>query len=296
MPNHAARAADSLPSGGFPGGVFGHAVPNALLRIRMRLDIKLISTDFDGTLFAEFENPPIPAELQRLLGELQAAGAKWAINTGRDMSSLMEALGRANIGVEPDYLVLVEREIHLHHESQYLPLEHWNSACTRDHAGVFERIRPDLPALIDWINHHFHARIYEDAFSPLCLIAGNNGDMDRIHDYLAAYCQRVPELALVRNDVYARFSHRAYNKGTALAELTRQLGLTPAQVLAAGDHLNDLPMLSREYAHMVAAPANAVEPVKAAVRREGGYLSRASHGQGVAEAIKYYLAERGTAG
>src|SRR5947209_9945079 len=85
--------------------------------------LKLISTDFDGTLFAEFENPPIPADLQELIAALQAQGAKWVINTGRDMSSLMEALGRAGITIEPDYLVLVEREIYLHQESQYLGLE-----------------------------------------------------------------------------------------------------------------------------------------------------------------------------
>ena len=29
--------------------------------------IKLISTDFDGTLFAEFESPPIPQSLQQLI-------------------------------------------------------------------------------------------------------------------------------------------------------------------------------------------------------------------------------------
>src|SRR6185369_16178747 len=91
--------------------------------------IKLITTDFDGTLFAEFENPPIPEKLQRLIGDLQAQGAKWVINTGRDMSSLMEALGRAGISVEPDYLVLVEREIHFHQDSQYIALEEWNAGC-----------------------------------------------------------------------------------------------------------------------------------------------------------------------
>jgi hydroxymethylpyrimidine pyrophosphatase-like HAD family hydrolase len=57
--------------------------------------IKLISTDFDGTIFAEFHDPPVPLRLQQLIAELQAAGAKWAINTGRDLSSLMEALGRS---------------------------------------------------------------------------------------------------------------------------------------------------------------------------------------------------------
>jgi hydroxymethylpyrimidine pyrophosphatase-like HAD family hydrolase len=54
------------------------------------LPIRLISTDFDGTLFAEFESPPIPAELTDLIARLQAQGAKWVINTGRDLSSLME--------------------------------------------------------------------------------------------------------------------------------------------------------------------------------------------------------------
>ncbi|HEV2391034.1 MAG TPA: HAD family hydrolase [Verrucomicrobiae bacterium] len=260
----------------------------------MNSPIKLLSTDFDGTLFAEFESPPIPGELEELIARLQAGGAKWAINTGRDMSSLMEALGRAGIGVEPDYLVLVEREIHCHQESLYTGLEEWNSACSFAHAEVFARMKPDLPRLVDWINSHFHARIYEDAYSPLCLIAGNNGEMDAIYAFLENYCRSVPRLTVVRNDVYARFSHEAYNKGTALAELTRRLGLNASTVFAAGDHLNDLSMLSRQYARFLAAPANAVPQVVELVRRQEGYISPRPHGRGVADAIKYYLAaERG---
>src|SRR3989454_11150483 len=110
----------------------------------MCLPIKLISTDFDGTLFAEFENPPIPAELQEIIGDLQGRGAKWVINTGRDMSSLMEALARGGIAIEPDFLVLVEREIHRHEDSRYLGLADWNAACTRAHAELFARVQADL--------------------------------------------------------------------------------------------------------------------------------------------------------
>src|ERR1035438_7761606 len=84
----------------------------------MSLPIKLISTDFDGTLSAEFETPPIPEPVQKLIGDLQSRGAKWVINTGRDMSSLMEALARSGIAVEPDYLVLVEREIYCHRSEE----------------------------------------------------------------------------------------------------------------------------------------------------------------------------------
>ncbi len=256
---------------------------------KMNGPIKLISTDFDGTLYAGFESPPVPARLQELLGRLQAAGAKWIINTGRDLSSLMESLGRARIAVEPDYLVLVEREIYCHQDLQYRGLEQWNAACSRTHAELFARVRPYLPRLVAWINEHFHARIYEDAYSPFCLVAGNNGDADAIHRYLNDYCRAIPDLAVVRNDVYARFSHVAYSKGTALAEVTRLLGLTADHVFAVGDHLNDLPMLCSRFARFLAAPGNAVASVKETVLRQGGYVSRRFHGNGVADALNFYL-------
>jgi hydroxymethylpyrimidine pyrophosphatase-like HAD family hydrolase len=257
----------------------------------MNPSLRLISTDFDGTLFAEFEDPPIPRNLQDLLDSLQAAGARWVINTGRDMSSLMEALARAGASVVPDYLVLVEREIHVRQDSRYVNLEEWNGPCNQLHSELFTRIRADLPRLTGWIQDRYHATLYEDAYSPLCVIARSNTDMDAIHQYLERYTASVPRLSVVRNDVYARFSHDAYNKGTALREIARRLGLNPRETFAAGDHLNDLPMLSRECAECLAAPANAIAVVQAFVRRQGGYLSPRSHGLGVADAIKYYLAD-----
>lgn len=258
----------------------------------MTLPIKLLSTDFDGTLFAEFESPPIPRHLLELIGRLQAQGAKWVINTGREMSSLMESLGRAGISLQPDYLVLVEREIHSRHNSQYVGLQDWNSVCTRMHAELFALIEPALPALVAWINERFHASIYEDAYSPLCLIARDNQQMDALHAYLEAFCRTVPNLTVVRNDVYARFSHQDFNKGSALSEIARRLGIRPAEILAIGDHLNDLPMLRRQHAGLLGAPANAIPVVKETVRQAGGYVSLRPHGHGVADAIKFYLEPR----
>jgi len=146
-----------------------------------------------------------------------------------------------------------------------------------------------MPRLVEWISSRFHASLYEDAYSPFCLIARNNEDADQIHSFLEDYCRSVPELTVVRNDVYARFSHAAFNKGSALAELTRRLGLKPEHVFAAGDHLNDLPMLSPEYAAFLAAPSNAIPSVKTAVRRHQGFLSERPYGEGVAEALAFYI-------
>jgi len=255
----------------------------------MSLPIKLISTDFDGTIFAEFENPPIPPQLVQVLADLQSRGAKWVINTGRDMSSLMEALARARIPIQPDFLVLVEREIYVHDGVRYAAHAPWNAACARDHAELFARVRPEVPALLDWVNDRFRATVYEDPFSPFCLIAESNGDADVIHRHLDDYCARVPNLVVVRNDVYARFCHAAYNKGSALAELSRLLEISAEQVLATGDHLNDLPMLTRQHARCLVAPANAIPQVKAAVLQQQGFVSRFNCGQGVVEGLKHHL-------
>ena len=181
--------------------------------------------------------------------------------------------------------MLVEREIHFHQDSRYVGHEEWNQRCTRVHEELFLRVRADLPRLTRWINDRFAATVYQDPYSPLCLLAGNNGDADIIHRYLEGYCRTVPFLSVVRNDVYARFAHEDFNKGTALAEISRRFGIHPGHILVAGDHFNDLPMLSRQYARWLVAPANAITPVKEFVRRKQGFISNRSHGHGVVEGL-----------
>src|SRR5687767_2308815 len=168
------------------------------------LPIQLISTDFDGTLHADFKNPPVPLDLQELIGRLQKQGAKWVINTGRDLSSVMEGIARARLSVKPDYLVVVEREIYLHEDFKYVACEEWNLACKMAHSELFSHIREDVPRLTEWINKRFTATLYEDDYSPFCMIADNNEDANAIHEYLEVYAGGVSNLSVVRNDIYAR--------------------------------------------------------------------------------------------
>ncbi len=255
----------------------------------MNLPVQLVSTDFDGTLFAEFENPPVPEALQEQLAWLQQQGATWVINTGRDLSSLMESIARARLTVRPDYVVTVEREIYRHHEHRYEAVGEWNDRCTQEHAVLFDEVRAALVEVVAWVDQNFEADVYTDVYSPFCLIARNNPDADAIQAYFGAFCRRFPRLAFVRNDVYARLSHVAYNKGTALAEICRRVGVRAEHVLAAGDHLNDLPMLSREFARWLVAPSNAVPQVKARVLEQEGYVSHQHCGHGVAKGLELLL-------
>jgi hypothetical protein len=257
--------------------------------------IKLIATDFDGTVHTDFETPPVPRELELLIGALQQRGVTWVINTGRDLTSLMESLTKAGLSIRPDFVVVVEREIYELKESDYVSVRDWNERCSRLHAELFEKVRPHMPKITEWVNSRYKAMVYEDPYSPFCLIAEKTRDAEEIHEYLEVFCKDLGDLVVMRNDIYARFSHKAYNKGTALAEIARRLKINSGEIVAAGDHLNDLPMLSTEFARWLVAPMNAIDQVKQAVLRQNGYVSEKHCGYGVAHGIAHVLKSTGFA-
>ncbi|MGC8744567.1 MAG: HAD family hydrolase [Verrucomicrobiia bacterium] len=256
----------------------------------MATSFKLIVTDFDGTIFQEFENPPIPLQFQEKIIELQKSNVRWVINTGRDLTSVLELLARSRAKVYPDYIVAVEREIYVRAKENYEPAQEWNALCKSKHEKLFKKVRPFLGELTGFINKNFSASLYSDPYSPLCIIAENNGVMDKICDYLNGFRKNnIPDLAVMRNDVYARFCHKDFNKGTATKEIARMLNLTPDHVFAAGDHLNDLDMLDKNVARYLAAPANALDTVKNRVLNNGGYVSELPSGYGVLDSIEFFL-------
>jgi HAD superfamily hydrolase (TIGR01484 family) len=256
---------------------------------RMELPFKIVSTDFDGTVHTDAQQPPIPVVFQEKISQLQDQGVKWVVNTGRDFGSLMGALDSARLVITPDYLVVVEREIHVRERHGFNACLDWNAHCRDEQAALFSRIEPRLADIIDWIHDHFTATVYADDYSPFCLAAATNDDADAILRHVADTFRHLPELTIVRNDIYARFSHVAYNKGTAMSEVARLNGIPRDLVLAAGDHFNDLPMLSLEHARFLVAPSNAIPEVKALVQRQGGFISRDPGGYGVVQGLDFYL-------
>lgn len=253
---------------------------------RVPAKVRLVSTDFDGTIHEEFVRPGIPAALQRKISDLQKSGVTWVINTGRGMTSLMQSLEHADIEVRPDFVVLVEREIFRRDASGgYVPVEPWNTACQQDHDGLFDSLSSHMARLRTELVRDFAAEIYEDPHSPICVIAQNDLQMDTIETAIRLNLQPFPSSQVVRNSVYLRLSHHRYSKGTALAEIQRILGVTSEHTVVAGDHLNDLPMLDRSYARYLISPQNSVPTVRTRIQEQGGYLARENAGLGVLEGL-----------
>ena len=251
--------------------------------------IKLLSTDFDGTLVDHFATPPVSPALFALLKRAQAAGVFWAINTGRELAHTEEGLREFSFPVEPDFVLTAEREVfHRGEDGKWRDYGDWNARCYEAHDALFAEAGPFLEDVKAFLQKEVQAHPIHEGGRMIGLAAATEQEMDRVCTFLDRERARVPGFHYQRNTVYVRFCHEAYSKGTALSELARLLELGRDRIFAIGDHFNDLPMLDGQHAKWVGCPANAVEEVKLLVRQAGGYVAGTGYSDGVVEALRHF--------
>jgi len=254
-------------------------------------DMRLLSTDFDGTIVSHVSEPILDASCMDLIGDLQAAGAMWAINTGRSVDLLESGLTDFSFPFRPDFILTSERDVFRpgSNGTKWEAFGDWNERCARDHAELFTSASSVLAEVVDFVNQKTKARIIYEPEGPAGLIAASEEEMDRVTEFIEQARRKQPKFNYQRNTLYLRFCHADYHKGAALAELARLLQIPRENIFAAGDHHNDISMLDGEVAAMPACPANAISEVKEAVRAAGGYVAGREHGAGVYDAITYFL-------
>jgi hydroxymethylpyrimidine pyrophosphatase-like HAD family hydrolase len=251
----------------------------------------VLSFDFDGTLHHPAEQPPVAPEffaaVERLRRERHAL---WGINTGRAMPHMIEGFAESRFPFLPDWVVVREREILLPNAfGRWVGHAAWNRRCEAEHARLFRRARKLLKAIRHEIEEHTGARWITEDGDPAGIIARTEEEMEWIAGRVTELAGGEPLLGWQRNSIYLRFGHRHFQKGSSLAEIARLHGLEPAQVFAAGDSHNDLDMLDRAVAAMLACPANAVPEVRARVLAQGGHAAAAPHSAGVVEALHHWF-------
>lgn len=254
--------------------------------------IRLLSTDFDGTLVNHFANPPVALEFLQLLGDLRASGVVWAVNTGRAVHHIVEGLDEFGFPFRPDFILTSERDVFRPGEGDsWEPYGNWNERCAEVHRELLVQSGSLIDQIRSYLEDQTEAKLIFEEDAPVGIIASDEEEMDTIVDFIDEERYRVPEFYYQRNTMYLRFCHSAYHKGAALGELARLLGLGKEEIFAAGDHLNDLSMLDGRYASFAACPANAVDAVKDTVRSAAGYVASAECSAGVLEALMHFLPE-----
>jgi HAD superfamily hydrolase (TIGR01484 family) len=255
------------------------------------MEIQLLSVDFDGTIVSRVSEPVLDQECIDLIGELQKAGATWAINTGRSVDLLESGLTDFEFPIRPDFILTTERDVFRpgSNGTKWEPFGDWNERCACEHAELFNSSQSVLAEVVDFVNQRTKARVIYDSTDPIGLVASSEGEMDRVIEFIERARARQPKFNYQRNTVYLRFCHVDYHKGAVLAELARLIGVPRENIFAAGDHHNDISMLDGKVAAMTSCPANAIDEVKEAVRAASGYVARRDHGAGVREALLHFV-------
>jgi HAD superfamily hydrolase (TIGR01484 family) len=249
--------------------------------------IRLLSTDFDGTLVAHGTDPVLDAGCVEYIGQLQAAGVLWAINTGRSLELLESGLTDFAFPIHPDFILTSERDIFRPSSNggDWEPFGDWNERVARKHADLFTSAEAVLAEVVDFVTQKTKARLLYHSAGLEGLVAENEEELDRVTRFIDRAREKQPKFHYQRNTVYLRFCHFDYHKGAALAELSRLIDIPREHIFAAGDHHNDISMLDGRFARYPACPANAIPEVKDAVKSAGGYVAAKNHGAGVHEAL-----------
>ncbi len=250
--------------------------------------LKLVSTDFDGTLVGFEPEQSSPREFLEWVVEFQFRGGVWMINTGRWVESIVERIQTLEIFPKPQFLGCGERELYELVGDTYVSVEPWNSHCDAAH----EKLRQEFHAAFLEIKHfleaHTHALILDEKETFSGCMASSLSEADHISEFLQKLFVKYPEVSVARNDVYFRFSHVNYHKGACLAHVREMLGIPASQTFAIGDHYNDLPMLDKKIATHIACPANAVDAVKRQVVSQRGFVSGKNYTEGTVDALREF--------
>jgi HAD superfamily hydrolase (TIGR01484 family) len=255
----------------------------------MNAGIRLLSTDFDGTLVAHGNDPVLDRGCMEWIERFQGDGVLWAINTGRSVDLLESGLVDLEFPIHPDFILTSERDIFrpaANGAARWEPFGDWNERVAREHAELFQSAESVLAEVVDFVNQKTKARLLYHSAGLEGLVAENEEELDRVTKFIDRARAKQPKFHYQRNTVYLRFCHADYHKGAALAELSRLLDIPRDDIFAAGDHHNDVSMLDGRFAKYPACPANAIPEVKAAVEAAGGYVATRSFGAGVHEALR----------
>jgi Cof subfamily protein (haloacid dehalogenase superfamily) len=268
-----------------------------LARMSPRPDIRLIATDMDGTLVDDAKQ--IHDELWPLIDELHARGITFCPASGRQYHNLVQEFeGVADelvfIAENGTYVVARGQEI----SSDCLALEVARQVVSRVR-GIAEAgavlcgkrsayiERRDAPFVAQATLYYTRLKVVDD------LLEVTDDDVLKvaIYDFVSAERNTAPQMAELAgsHQVVVSGAHwvdvlsATANKGHAVRQVQKTLGVTPDQTMVFGDFLNDLEMM--DAATYSFAMANA-HPV---LRERASWVAPTNNANGVVRTIRTVL-------
>jgi Cof subfamily protein (haloacid dehalogenase superfamily) len=268
-----------------------------LARMSPRPDIRLIATDMDGTLVDDAKQ--IHDELWPLIDELHARGITFCPASGRQYYNLVQEFE----GVADELVFVAENGTYVVAQGREISSDCLTLGVAQQAVGRVRSIpeagavlcgkrsayieRRDQPFLDQATLYYARLRVVED----LLEIRDDDVLKVAVYDFASGERNTAPRLADLagRHQVVVSGAHwvdvmsPTANKGQAIREVQRALGVTRDQTMAFGDFLNDLEMM--DAATYSFAMANA-HPL---LKERASWVAPTNNANGVVRTIRTVL-------
>jgi len=268
------------------------------------MSIKLIALDMDGTLLQP--DHTISPGVKQAIAEARARGVYVVLCTGRPYAGVESYLRELRMDNPEDYCVTYNGAL----------VQKASDASTVLQTPLHYNDYRYLQALADEVGSHFQAldrntlytanrdisryTVHESMITTIPLVFCEAENMDKNGTFLKVMMIDEPAIldaaiAKIPAEVFERYNlvkssayyleilDKRVSKGTAVQAVAERLGIKAEEVMAVGDHENDIAMI--EYAGVGVAMGNAIEKTKAV----SNFVTRSNQEDGVAYAIEKFV-------
>lgn len=250
----------------------------------MCLDFDGTAVDYEGDI--TFFHQAVSEELNRL-GD---RGVKWCTNSGRskeDQERILRVSQARGLHHMPAAILCSEAFIFDRGEdSEFIAREPWNSQVAKQLASFHAAVQARLKAHFAEWQGQYEVDIRVGADHTVFCVSGEDVRVDAFCGELSAALDPVSGFVVTRNGGWVVVLPENLGKGNVLDEYRRQHGFQREEVLAMGDHLNDISMLDGRAARWVACPSDAKQPVIDVVRKAQGWVAASPGPVGTAEILR----------
>ena len=256
--------------------------------------IQLLATDLDGTLIGSASEFPLYTSYREKVTELRRNyGTVWVACTGRRLRSFkMFFSPMRTMGMAPEFVVVNHAYIFEHTRVGYMPHIIWN---LRIGYMVWINKLTARDAIMEW-----HDTITGVSGGVTTLqrtksrlrLRFDSEDAARVaSEVLEEKLKEFRHLQVFRSKDEVDVRSVPFTKGLAVSELAKHLGIRREEILTIGNGHNDISMLTKSVAGMVACPSNSEPEVLKHVHNEGGHVSGERSLGGVMDSINAYLSD-----
>jgi hydroxymethylpyrimidine pyrophosphatase-like HAD family hydrolase len=198
---------------------------------------KLIITDFDGSLVGKDLN--ISKENYMAISELRKLGIDITIATGRRWNSIEPFVNKLNIKLP--IILYNGAGIYDHLKDKWLYRKFLNYNIFLE---ILEFIRPLCPKVSIGVYGKDELYVGESNNIIKLFFEGKNEDLIELEKLLKTYFNDKVEI-FFSSDIYLEILPKGCSKGNAMLKLLKYLDISPKDVIAIGDHDNDIDMIKK---------------------------------------------------